>query len=240
MKLYDEIIGKLMDMLAPFEKSEKPYTEDCWPTVSDRSMILRSDMAYELGSERLPGVGLTLVTGNEDFVSEDGVVVVGPELNEIKKDNVYARIALVRVDEDTIGEGNLLYKAIRDLEYTKYHFYPEGFMVRISTAKQKESVRIGKEALKNGLSFEKAGSLMIQAFKENPKVKNVKIIYITKEDFDYKTLTKLSLDSEDITKTIDHILKNVSMDCNVCNLQQVCDEIEGLREMHFANSNQNV
>ena len=39
---------------------------------------------------------------------------------------------------------------------------------------------------------------------------------------------------DDIRKEVDHISTSAIMDCNACNLQQVCDEVEGLRELHFA------
>ncbi|MBQ0071945.1 MAG: hypothetical protein KBS81_08885, partial [Spirochaetales bacterium] len=116
---------------------------------------------------------------------------------------------------------------------------PEGFMMRVSSSKNKESVRVGKEALRKGLSFSSTGSLLIAAFKKNPVVEEVKVIYITRENFDYKTLETLTLDAEDITKAIDHIFKNVQMDCNVCSLQKVCEEVEGLRELHFQQNKTN-
>lgn len=34
--------------------------EDTWPQVSDRSMILRSDMAYELGARGFPPLAAPL------------------------------------------------------------------------------------------------------------------------------------------------------------------------------------
>ena len=36
-----------------------------------------------------------------------------------------------------------------------------------------------------------------------------------------------------LTKAIDHIFKNVIMDCQACSLQEICDEVEGMRELHF-------
>jgi hypothetical protein len=75
---------------------------------------------------------------------------------------------------------------------------------------------------------------MIQAFHEQAAVEAVQVIYITDPDFDYKEFETLLAGSEAITKTIDHILKDAKMDCDVCNLKPVCDEVEGLRELHFA------
>jgi len=231
MKLYDEIIKKIVDHFQDSENLLSKATE--WATVSDRSMILRSDMAFELGADFKPGVGMTLITDSEELVSGDAVKVLGPELSEISGDGPFARIALVRVDSSVMGQGEALYNAIRKLEYVRYHFHPEGFMMRVSSSKEKETVRVGKEALSRGLSFATVGKMMIDAFKQNKAVTDVTILYITRGDFDYKKLLSLGKEAEGITKTIDHIFKNVTMDCNVCNLQEICDEVEGLRELHF-------
>ena len=34
--------------------------------------------------------------------------------------------------------------------------------------------------------------------------------------------------SEDITKALDHLMKNIKMDCQVCSLKAVCEEVEEL------------
>ena len=262
MKLYDETIRKVQGLLsgenetAPGtggqrELAEKrsgdgsrnvrklPHDVTGWPSVSDRSMILRSDMAYELGGGSLPALGVTLVTASKELVPGDGVYLIGPDLPEITVDTPFARIALVRVGEDTLGEGRKLYRAIRNLEYTRYHFYPEGFMLRVSASKRRESVRIGREALKKGLDFAKTGSQMITDFHTHPEVEAVEIYYVTAKDFPYKELDMLSRESEKITGTLDHMMQNLVMDCGVCGLKQVCDEVEGLRELHFHEAREN-
>lgn len=234
MKLYDEVIKKCQERLEKEESRQLSLGETGWPEVSDRSMILRSDMAYELGGERLPAIGCTMITANPELVPSDEITLLGKDLPEIQGDVPYGRIALVRVDEETLGEGQALYQAVRALEYTRYHFYPEGFMMRVSAFQQRESVRIGKAALAKGLDFTKTGNHMISAFHRNLSVRAVHIHYITREDFDYKLLESFAKETESITQTIDHILKTSLMDCKACSLKKVCDEVEGLRELHFA------
>lgn len=234
MKLYDETIRKMQTLLEIGENRTLPAGDTGWPEVSDRSMILRSDMAYELGGEGLPAVGCTLITADRALVPGDAVTLLGRDLPEIHRDVPYARVALVRVAEDTLGEGQALYNAVRALEYTRYHFYPEGFMMRVSASRQKESVRIGRDALAKGLDFAKTGNRMISAFRRNTSVEAVQICYVTQEGYDYRALERCAEEAERITKAIDHILKNAAMDCGVCGLQKVCDEVEGLRELHFA------
>lgn len=238
MKLYDETIKKMKLLLETGVSRNLPLRESLWPEVSDRSMILRSEMAYELGGGNLAALGATVLTANRDLAAADGVTLTGRDLPEIKSDVPYARVALVRVREDTLGEGQALYQAIRNLEYTRYHFYPEGFMMRVSVSRNRESVRVGREALAKGLDFTKTGNRMISAFHKNAAVEAVHIYYVTAADFDYKALEHLADGAERITKTIDHILKNAVMDCSACSLQKVCDEVEGLKELHFGKKQQ--
>jgi hypothetical protein len=233
MKLYDGIIDNIKQMLFAHSAKELPVESPGWPMVTDRSMILRADMAYELGSGKYAGIGATLLTGDQDLVPEDGISLIGPDLPQIRGDADYARIALVRVREESMGEGNSLYNAIRKLEYTRYHFYPEGFMMRVSSSQQRESVRIAREALNKGLGFSATGNRMIEAFRRNEMVEAVQICYVTDPAFPYGELEQLVQKAEAVTRTIDHILKDVKMDCNACNLQKICDEVEGLRELHF-------
>lgn len=74
---------------------------------------------------------------------------------------------------------------------------------------------------------------MLENFHKNAKVEAVKLIFITATDFPYDVLRRDIRQAEKITKTIDHILKNVMTDCGTCSLQEICDEVEGLHELHF-------
>lgn len=236
MKLYDETIKSILSMLDDSSLRELDTVNANWTDVGDHNMILRADMAYELGGEEYSAVSAMGVTASSDMVLKDEVLLLGPDLSEIKSDQPYARIAIVRVAKDSLGDGNVLYNAIRKIEYVRYHINPDGYMTRISAQKNREPVRVGADAIKQGLGFTQVGKLFIDKYHENKNIEAVKLIFITKPDFDYDRLANIAKQMEDITGTIDHILKNVSMDCNACSLQQICDEVEGLRELHFATS----
>lgn len=233
MKLYDGLITRCEELFGAQELKSLKTGPASWPETSDSSMILRSEMAYELGAPGLPAVGLSMITSDASLVPGDELFLIGRDLPDIKGDTPYARISFIRVSDDSLGDGNTLYRQIREVEYTRYHFYPEGFMLRVSSSRGKESVRVSRAALAKGLDFEKAGSLLTSAFHRNPLTEAVKTCFITLEDFDYGALEKVSREADEITKTIDHILKNVIMDCTACSLQKVCSEVEGLRELHF-------
>lgn len=233
MKLYDENIKSILTELEDKPLKKLDTVNANWEDVGDHNLILRADMAYELGGGTYSAVSAMAVTANTEFVNADEVYLLGPDLSEIKADQPYARIAIVRVAEDSLGDGNALYNAIRKIEYVRYHINPEGYMTRISASNGREPVRVSSEAIKKGLGFAQVGNLFLEKYHENKNIEAVKLIFITDPDFDYKLLSEQSKHLEDITGTIDHIFKNVTMDCGSCSLQQICDEVEGLRELHF-------
>ncbi|SHI33312.1 carbon monoxide dehydrogenase [Pseudobutyrivibrio xylanivorans] len=233
MKLYDETIKCIMSSLEGAPLKQLDIANANWADAGDHNLILRADMAYELGGGTCSAVSAMGVTANTELVPSDEVYLLGPDLSEIKVDQPYARIALVRVAEDSLGDGNVLYNAIRKIEYVRYHINPEGYMTRISASNGREPVRVSKEAIEKGLGFAQVGKLFLATYHENKNIEAVKLIFITQPDFDYKSLAEQSRHLEEITGTIDHIFKNVTMDCGSCSLQQICDEVEGLRELHF-------
>ncbi len=95
-------------------------------------------------------------------------------------------------------------------------------------------MRVSREAITSGISFSHVGDMMIDAFHGRRHVRAGRIIFITDPAFDFKALSDSVKKAEEITTAIDHIFKDMQMvDCNACNLKQVCDEVDGLKELHF-------
>ena len=243
MKLYEEVIKNWNEKIAGRKVRELDFENvSPWEDAGKNNMILRGDMAYELGGSdpNTFALGATVITADESLVPKDEVVLVGKDLSEIESDPSYARLTVVLVDEEAMGEGDALFNAIRNLEYVRYQISPKGFMMRVSKSHKRESVRVSKESVKDGMSFAHIGKAFIDHLKKNPKVKAVKVYFITEKDFDYAELQKDVRQANSITETIDHVFKDVKMDCHSCNLKEVCDEVEGLRELHFKNANQEM
>lgn len=227
MEFFDSLICELSDLISEYQKANYPCSEkNQWTDVGYSQVILQRDTAFELD-----GVGFNLVTSSD---VEDGIVVIGDELCSITADRKFARVCLVQL-EDSDNEQDC-YKTIKKVDYVKYHFFPEGYMIRTTSRSHKESVRVAKSALKKGISFEKAGNLLISKYKENPKVKAVKVIFVTASGADYKKLEAMAQKSGSIAETLNHIMNNVKFDCDTCNLKPICDEVEGMKELHFGKS----
>lgn len=227
MDFFNSLINDTSALLCDFP--QKSYAYDKAGTCADMGysqVILQRDTAFELN-----GTGFNLATTE---AINDEIVVIGEDLNKINGDHKFARISIVQI-EDTADEQKA-YNLIRKIEYVKYHYFPDGYMIRTSSRSHKEAVRVGKSAIKNGISFERVGNLLISKYKEIPAVKGVKVIFVTEKNADYNTLSTLAEKNNKITETLNHIMNNVNFDCSTCNLKAICDEVEGMKELHFKTS----
>lgn len=223
MVLFDECIESLERTLEPFPV--KRLHAKTYPEADANQLLFSSDTAFELGGGKSEAVSAIAFTTRD---MEDEILLYGPDLCEIKGDCSFARIAVVKVRQD-ITAGNL-YNALRKIEYTRYHVSPRGYMMRISASTAREAVRVGRKDLAEGLSFGAVGAQFLKKYRENPNVQAVKLIFVTDPKADFKALDAVSRKSSDILTALDHLLKDVKMDCHTCSLQEVCAEVEGMLE----------
>ena len=155
MKLYDGIIKSIEEIIDGEDKKILNINSS-WREGDKNQLIFKSDSQFELGGGNLPGISGILFTDNEKF-NEDQIVLIGEDLPFIKGDNPYARLVIVRVDNEKMGEGNTLYQNIRKIDYTRYHINLDGFLMRISSMNKKESVIVSKKSIKDKISFESIG-----------------------------------------------------------------------------------
>ena len=227
MDFFNSLIEEANNSIADLTHRHFTYnSENACKDCGYSQVILQRDSAFELS-----GTGFNLVTSNN---IDDEISVIGKDLNEIKADCKFARISIIQI-EDTADE-QTAYNLIRKIEYVKYHYFPDGYMLRTKSRSHKEAVRVSKSAIKNGLSFSKVGNLLINKYKEIPAVKGVKVIFITDGNADFNTLTSLAEKNNRITETLNHIMNNLNFDCSTCNLKPICDEVEGMKELHFKTS----
>ena len=106
-------------------------------------------------------------------------------------------------------------------------------MVRISPESYREQVRVSKQALRRGISFRALGMNYIRAYKQDPNVISATVLFLTDPAADYAALKALAKKSADVTGTLTHIFEGLPTDCSVCALKDICDEVEGMKELHF-------
>ena len=233
MELYNALIENTREILS----KGKAKVWDCnpskaWPDLGAAELVLQSDAAYELGALGLGSSNYICTTTSSELVSKDQIILYGPDLKEIRKDVPFARIVLLRVGV-LEGEDEEVYRALKDIEFCKYHVYPEGYMVRMSPESHREQIRVSKKAIKRGINFEAVGNRYIEAYKKDPNVLNVTVIFVTDPVIDFKALHENAKKADAITGTLTHIMEGLPTDCSVCQLKDICDEVEGMKELHF-------
>jgi len=222
MKFFDPLILETEKLISAFPKKEFELCKP-WQDAQQAQVIMRRDTAYEL-----EGVGFNLVTSD---TVQDSVIVVGDDLGEIKDSRRFARITLVQIEDS--DDEQKAYSLIKKIDYVKYHCFPDGYMMRSTSRSHKEAVRVSKQALNDGADFRKIGSLLIEKYKEIPAVKGVKVIFITAKEADYNEAERIAEKNYAITETLNHIMNSVNFDCDTCNLKAICNEVEGMKELHF-------
>ena len=233
MELFNSLIRDTKALLQQGSPRSWDYAErDCWHDIGSSELVLQKDAAYELGAAGKGSANYVLFTSSAELVDRDQVLLYGPDLKDIKGDCDFARIVLLRVgvlDDDD----EQVYRILKDIEFAKYHVYPEGYMVRMSPESYREQVRVSKKVLKKGISFKSIGASYIKAYKKDPNVLNATVIFVTAPGYDYGAMKDNAKKANDITNTLTHILEGLPTDCSVCSLKGICDEVEGMKELHF-------
>ena len=147
------------------------------------------------------------------------ILPVGAAADPVSRDWQDAGKAMMILQSDMAYR---LYNTIRNIGYFRYHIYPKGFMLRVSSSNDRESVRVEAEALNEGLNFTAIGNAMLRALHLHKEVEAVRIIFVTDPKVDYGRLQDGLKKTKQITATIDHMLKDVNMDCGSCGLQEIC------------------
>ena len=233
MELYNSLIGETKALFENLPKKVWDYNpRGAWTSNDSSELVLQKDAAYELGASGKGSANYVLFTSSGELVEKDQVILCGKDLREIKGDCDFARIVILRIgvlDDDD----EAVYRTLRDIEFAKYHVYPQGYMVRISPESYREQVRVSREAVRKGISFQALGNSYITEYKKNPNVINATVIFLTDPAADYAAFKALAKKSADVTGTLTHIFEGLPTDCSVCALKDICDEVEGMKELHF-------
>lgn len=235
MKIYDSLIREVNSLLEGKKLVSLPLS-DSYPEEEGKAFIFANDTAVELGGNSSLSSYLMSYTANEDIVSKDEIFLLGKPLNELGGDVPFAHICFVLLQEEDKKDQDV-YRMLRDIEYSRYKVNPKGYMVRINTNYLKEGGRVSKQAIKDEMSFTDIGSSFLRQFKKMPSVKAVKQIFVTDPSFDYKRLNDIEKEMEGVTLALDHILKTLKMDCRACSFKDICDTVEGMRELHKKETN---
>ena len=239
MKLYDKEILELYSQLDGLKDIKESDSVLPWEQLKKDEIILKSEQGIELGGKDAVGVSGVAITFDEAILSENTVCVKGNELSglEGEPDINYARFIVVRLDKKLLDKDvSKLYELIRRIDYLKYHLYPKGFSMRISSVAFKETVRVSKDALLAGISLQRVGELLLQEYLKIDGVAEAKIIFAadTTNRDSFNKIEEIAKKCESITESLNTIYDGLVMDCGSCLQKSLCDEIDGIRALHAA------
>lgn len=229
MRLYNNLISKIKDNLINAKILSSNIT--ALNTSDKNSVIFLSDTAFELGGNQKPCVSSLAVSSDIKF--SNSVYLLGPDLNEIKTDSPFGKFVFIQI-EDFENEQNTFNK-IKELEALRYHLSVDGFMTRASALNMREQIRVSKKALKSGVTFADYGQTLLNEYLKFDYVKSAEIFFVTDFD-DFDTLNTIAKKISQTTSALNHIFDNVMFDCSTCNLKEICDEVDGLKELHLKNA----
>ena len=232
MNVYDKVIRDSRALLRGSKVRELPFGGGKpWPMLRENEFLLRRDVAYELGIRTKPGVCFNAATSNGDLLKRDRILLYGRDLPEIRHDTVFSRISFLHIDP--ITDPNQAYRTIKKLEFARFKILPQGYMILSSSMENRENVRVSKEAIARGLDFTTIGNIIIDHYKKSFPVNRAEVLFITEELPVIRQLEEEGRKVNDITNAFDHILKDIILDCDLCPLHPICDEVEELRQLHF-------
>lgn len=232
MQLYDGFISQFGEIMDKNNMRSEAYKPSELKPASKNNVLLLKDTAFELGGSSQKCVSTLAVTSSMHFSNK--TYVLGEDIADIKGDSPFAKIVLLEIDD--IDE-EAAFSKIKELEHIRYQFCPEGFMARASALSMREQIRVSKTAVKQKVSFFDYGNAVMGEYLKNPIVRSVALILITDKNFDYDRLSEISEKIKETTSALNHILDNVLFDCKSCNLKEICDEVEGMKELHMKTAN---
>lgn len=232
MELFNSLIKETKELIKGEPRVWAYSEKEMWKDLGASELVLQKDAAYELGAQGKGSANYVLFTSSSELVDKDQVLLYGPDMKDIKGDCDFARIVLLRVGMID-GDDETVYRTLKDIEFAKYHVYPEGYMVRMSPESYREQVRVSRQAVRQGISFRNVGMNYIREYKKNANVLNATVIYLTEPGFDYAAMRDLAKKCNAAASTLSHIMEGLPTDCSICSLKGICDEVEGMKELHF-------
>ncbi len=225
MRLYNNLINEIKDSL----NGSRILSGGNLLDVSNKnSVIFLSDSAFELGGSQKSCVSSLAISSDMRF--SNSVRLLGDDLNQIKSDSPFAKIVFIQI-EDFDNEQDTFNK-IKELESLRYHLNVDGFMTRASALNMREQIRVSKKTINSGVTFGDYGNVLLKEYLKFPYVKSAEIYFVT-DNCDFEKLNFVAKKISQTTSALNHIFDNVMFDCSTCNLKEICDEVDGLKELHL-------
>jgi CO dehydrogenase/acetyl-CoA synthase beta subunit len=200
-----------------------------WPSGKGRNVVLSDEMAVELGNPQMNSVSCLIWTEKPDLVSDGKITLIGPDIKESQgKSLPFGKIVLVGVsgfDEEST------YDKYKEMEAIRYSLDLKGYMIRAVSQYQREWSRISKEALQNDFSFDILGNALREEYLKKSFVHAVEFLFVTSSGEDVIDLQEITKNVGRTINAMNKMLSEIESDCDECEYNDVCDEVEELKGM---------
>lgn len=200
-----------------------------WPRQKDQ-MIFAKETACDFGPAGVPSISLLLLTGQSKLVEDGAITLIGPDIPECKgREMAFGKIVLVQgvgFDDDN------LYKRYQQMNLQRFDLGLQGCVPRAVPQKNREWLRIGKDAMAAGFDFETLGTELYRQLHTLEYVQAAETVFITSGEQDVEVFESLSQRLGKAVFALNKMTEHLAYDCDECDCRDVCNEIDGLRRMH--------
>ncbi|HXK47667.1 MAG TPA: hypothetical protein PLT09_09510 [Deltaproteobacteria bacterium] len=201
-----------------------------WPRGRPGDIILSTDTAIELGHPQTESLAFLMWTDSSDMVVDGRITVVGPDLDGLAPGKApFGKIVLAGVHGFT---GDNAYDRFQELDMIRFRLCLEGYMLRAVPQQNREWGRVSRQARMNGLSLRMIGNELIREYRKLDYVDAAEVIFITSSPQDIRLFRPTGEKAARIIGAMNRIFDDLEQDCDACGFRDVCDEVEGLRDMH--------
>lgn len=244
MKLFDKYVKEAAALLQPYLNEYGQAVEAdgaCWPLASRNAFIMERDTAVELGG--YPKESVNLILSSSAGLSKQRVFTQILDFAHAMRDETgqsacmdwaethqsFGKIIFLQTEELTDDK---VYDFQQAVQLADLRLYLEHVMSRTSSRQYQMNLRIGRKAAEAGLGLDAMARTMRQHFLQIPGVKDAAVILLAGDSLLYKQLLPIAEKVKEVTAALNTMFEGIDMDCGSCSLNEICDEVEGLREMH--------
>lgn len=230
-----EIFERTFSDIRNYIKSKKTVSfsvtgRNCdWPGGAGRNVVLAEDMAVELGNPQNDSTSSLLRTEHPDGVMEGRITLIGTDIPLCSGSSLpFGKVVLVQVsgfDEDNT------YERYKEMEAVRYSIDLKGYMIRAVSQYQREWSRISKEAVQNGFSFEILAEALRNEYLKKDYIHAVEFLFVTSSADDVGELQEITKNVGRKISALNKMLSEIDADCDECEYNDVCDEVEELKGM---------
>lgn len=235
MKIFDPNIREVRShstsgILPSLSKISMFEETSTWPRGSPGEIILNSETAIELGHPQTESLAFLMWTDSLDRVRNGITEVIGPELNMLGSGKMPLGKVTILGGHGFTEEN--AYDRFIEMDMVRTRIALKGYMLRAAPQQNREWSRVSQEAIREGFSLRVLGNELIREYRKLPYVDSVEVLFITSSVEDIRTFKPTGEKVSQIIKVMNKIFDNLELDCDSCDLSDVCGEIEGLRGMH--------